>query len=65
MSPHTLSRLRRLEGHHVALELADGSRIEDCELVSAGPRRDTVWVLQGDVDRFVRVADIADLWETA
>jgi hypothetical protein len=56
--------LRPLEGRHVSLALTDGSRIDDCQLVSAGRGRTTrVWIFANGVDAFVPVADIADVWE--
>jgi hypothetical protein len=55
--------LRSLEGQRVSLALGDGSRIDDCHLVSA-PRgqSDRVWVCVAGKDVFVEVADIADAW---
>jgi hypothetical protein len=55
--------LRQLEGQRVSLALGDGSRIDDCHLVSV-PRGDVdrVWVCVGGEDVFVEVADIADAW---
>jgi len=64
LSPHTLSTLRRLEGRHVAVQLADGSRIDDCELVSAARRgHGTLWLLVGEDDRMLPVDDVEQLWE--
>jgi hypothetical protein len=66
MSPTALRTLRHLEGRHVALALMDGSRLDDCELVSAARRGSaTLWLIDGDADRFVPVADVLDVWETA
>ena len=55
--------LRTLEGQQVSLALGDGSRIDDCQLVSA-PRGDTnqVWLCVGGRDLFVPVEQIADAW---
>jgi len=54
-----------LEGHRVSLALADGSRIDDCQLVSAGRgNADTLW-LYGGQDLFVPVGQVIDLWESA
>ena len=55
--------LRSLEGQHVSLALGDGSRIDDCQLVSV-PRGqlDRVWVCVGGRDVFVAVEDIAAAW---
>jgi hypothetical protein len=64
LSPHTLSTIRRLEGRHVGVQLADGSRIDDCELVSAARRaHGTLWLLVGDDDRILPLDDVENLWE--
>lgn len=57
-----LRRLRALEGHLIGLALADGSRIERCNLVSVASG-DTVWLVVGGVDRFVALEDVIDCWE--
>ena len=64
MSPQLLRSLRQLEGHNVRVRLEDGSRL-DCELVSSARRgASTVWLHEaGGDDRFVPVADIADVRE--
>ena len=65
MSPQLLRSLRHLEGHQVHVRLGDGSRL-DCELVSAARRgAGTVWLHDGTGDRFVPVAEIADVREIA
>ena len=55
--------LRNLEGQRVSVALGDGSRIDDCQLVSV-PRSpaDRVWICAGGQDLFVAVDDIADIW---
>ncbi len=56
--------LRRLEGRWVSLSLADGTRIDECQLVSVAPSGlDTVWVWAGSEDVFLPVRDIRDAWE--
>jgi hypothetical protein len=56
--------LKPLEGRHVSLALTDGSRIDDCQLVSAGRgRAQRVWIFANGADEFVPVSDIADIWE--
>ncbi len=55
--------LRSLEGHHVHLSLADGSRIDDVALVSARSR--TVWVFREGEDAFIPASDVVDVWETS
>ena len=55
------NQLRSLEGCHVHLALADGSRIDDAALVSAGAR--TVWLFANGEDRFVPTGTVVDVWE--
>jgi hypothetical protein len=60
----TTERLRHLEGRHVSVALADGSRIDDCELVSAGhDRAHRLWLYGNGTDLFVPLDDVTDLWE--
>jgi hypothetical protein len=55
---------RGLEGHRVSIALADGSRIDDCSLVSAGRREDgRLWVYCNGADTFVPLNEVTDLWE--
>lgn len=57
-------RLRDLEGRHVSVALADGSRIDDCELVSAGhDGAHTLWLYGNGTDIFVPLGAVTDLWE--
>ena len=64
MSPRMLRSIRHLEGHHVSVSLCDGSRLDDCELVSTGRGRSaTLWLHDGQDDRMVAAADVIDLWE--
>jgi hypothetical protein len=59
-----IPELRQLEGRQVCVALADGSRIDDCQLVSAGRRgAKTLWVFTNGRDAFVSVEDVVDLWE--
>lgn len=63
MSPQTLRSIRHLEGRHVSVSLYDGSRLDDCELVSAGRgAAATLWLHDGQDDRIVAAADVVDLW---
>jgi hypothetical protein len=44
--------------------LADGSCIDDCQLVSAGHHgARSLWVYANRADRFVPMVDVIDLWE--
>ena len=64
MSPQTLRSFRHLEGHHVSVALCDGSRLDDCELVSAGRAGNaTLWLHDGADDRMVQAVDIVEVWE--
>ena len=63
MSPQALRSYRQLEGHHVSVSLADGSRLDDCELVSAGRGTATLWLHDGHDDRMVKASEVVDLWE--
>ena len=63
MTEQQIAHLLTLEGRRVTVALADGSRIDDCELVSAGRHSDNVWLFAGGVDTFVSVHDIIEFWE--
>jgi hypothetical protein len=53
------------EGSTVSLALADGSRIDDCDLVSVGRgSTGTLWIFAQGHDLFVALADVIDLWPT-
>jgi hypothetical protein len=59
-----LAKVRALEGRHVHIALSDGSRIDDCQLVSACRRSvQTVWVFSNGTDAFVPLTEIIDAWE--
>jgi len=62
---HRLSQLvHALEGRQVGIALTDGSRIDDCQLISAG-RHDApaLWLYDNGTDRFVPMGDVRDVWE--
>ncbi|MDQ1489336.1 MAG: hypothetical protein QOJ23_1850 [Actinomycetota bacterium] len=66
MRTDRITQLRILEGHQVSLALADGSRIDDSQLVSAGRSRvPTIWIFVNGTDTFVPLGDVVDVWETA
>ena len=53
-----------LEGRHVRVTLADGSRLEDCELISAGHHGvDSVWLWADGADVFVPLVEVSDVQE--
>ena len=58
-------RIQSLEGHRVCVALRDGTRIDDCQLVSCGRQAmSSVWVYSNGFDRFVDLGDVLDLWES-
>lgn len=65
MGPGRLARLiDGLEGRQVGVALVDGSRLDDCQLVSAGHNGvRTVWLYTNGTDVFVAFGDVMDLWE--
>jgi hypothetical protein len=64
MTKKDRGQLKELEGHRVNLALADGSRIDDCELVSVGGvRRGHLWVHANGSDAFVPMSNVSDVWE--
>jgi hypothetical protein len=66
MTCERLTQWRALLGRQVCLALTDGSRLDDCQLVSLGPPRvETVWLFTGAEDVFVPLAGVLDLWEAA
>jgi len=65
MRNQTMKDLKALEGRQVSLALADGSRIDDCHLVSAGRTHlRTIWVFAHGTDTFVPLVNVRDVWET-
>jgi hypothetical protein len=60
-----LGQVRRLEGRWVSVALRDGSRIDDCQLVSIGRNQvRSFWLFSNGCDTFVLLDDIVDLWES-
>jgi hypothetical protein len=53
-----------IDGRWVNVALRDGTRIDDCQLVSSGRSTvDTLWLFANGEDLFVPVSDVTDLWE--
>jgi hypothetical protein len=66
MDRDRVTQLKRLEGHHVSLALRDGTRIDDCQLISSGRHwTRTLWLFATGSDTFVPLDDVVDLWEAA
>ena len=58
------AKLRMFEGLRVSVALTDGSRIDDCQLVSAGRHATrSLWLFVNGTDCFVPVAAVVDIWE--
>jgi hypothetical protein len=56
--------LRSLEGRQVSVALNDGSRIDDCQLVSAGRRQfQRLWLFVNGIDTFLSPFDVVAVWE--
>ena len=56
--------LRQWEGRQASIALADGSRIDDCQLVSAGRHgAETLWLFTNGADLFVSLSDVTAVWE--
>jgi hypothetical protein len=65
MAKKRLSGLQSIEGRHVSVALRDGSRIDDCELVSSGRNHaPSLWLFTNGEDRFVALTEVVDVWET-
>ncbi len=62
MNGQQRTRLRGLQGRMVNLALADGSRVDDAVLMSAGSR--TIWVILNGEDRFITLRDLIEVWES-
>lgn len=64
MTTRGWSQLGELEGRHVSVALDDGSRIDDCQLVSFGRQNvATVWLVADGADLFIPVTRVVDIWE--
>jgi hypothetical protein len=60
------NQLAALEGRQVNVALRDGSRIDDCQLVSTGRTRlASIWLFANGTDTFVAFDDVADIWEAS
>jgi hypothetical protein len=58
------STVQLLEGRQVSVALRNGSRIDDCQLVSAGRvSTETMWLFSNGADLFVSIDEVLDVWE--
>lgn len=66
MTGPALSKLRPLEGRRIGIALGDGTRIDDCQLVSLPIRGlHTFWLFADGEDMFVPVETVLAVWESA
>jgi hypothetical protein len=64
ISAEVAEHIRCLEGHHVSVVLADGSRLDDCELVSAGRHGvNSLWLYANGADTIVPLGAVTGVWE--
>ncbi len=64
MSRHQWSAAA-IDGRQVSVALRDGTRIDDCQLVSSGRSPvETLWLFVNGEDVFVPHDDVIDLWPT-
>ena len=57
------ARLQSLRGRQVSLVLRNGTRIDDCRLVSAGrSSTSTVWLVSNGADLFIRREELLAVW---
>ena len=65
MTPKQLRDIRELQGRRVSVALTDGSRIDDCQLVSVGRHKlGGLWLFSNGTDIFVAIDSVRDVWET-
>jgi hypothetical protein len=58
--------LVHLEGRHVNVAFTDGSRLDDCELVSVGHHgAATLWLYSNGADLFTAPEDVIEIWEAS
>jgi len=60
----TSRTFQAFEGRQVCIALRNGSRIDDCQLVSAGGvSTETLWLFSNGMDVFVSIGQVLDMWE--
>jgi hypothetical protein len=65
MTRERVNQFRWLEGRRVSLALRDGSRIDDCQLISAGRHGvSSLWLFSNGRDIFVTLDSVVEMWET-
>jgi hypothetical protein len=65
MTKDVVAKLVHLEGRRVSVAFIDGSRLDDCELVSTGHHgAQTLWLYANGTDVFAAPENVIDIWET-
>jgi hypothetical protein len=65
MVMHSDFRFRDLEGQRVCLALADGSRLDNVTVISAGRGQvASLWLDVGGMDVFLHHSQVVDAWKT-
>lgn len=65
MAKQQQRRLHSIEGRQVNVALRDGTRIDDCNLVSSGRSCvGSLWLFTNGEDVIVALDDVIDVWET-
>jgi hypothetical protein len=65
MEKRQMRNLRLIEGQRVCIALRDGTRLDDCDLVSSGRNRlGNLWLFVNGEDVFVAHNDVVDLWQS-
>jgi hypothetical protein len=64
MTRDVVANLAHLEGRRVSVAFRDGSRLDDCELVSTGHNgAPTLWFFANGDDVFADPDNVIDIWE--
>jgi hypothetical protein len=64
MTHEAAAQLIHLEGHQVSVAFTDGSRLDDCELVSTGHNgASTLWLYANGADVFAKPEQVIEIWE--
>jgi hypothetical protein len=64
MTRERVNQFKRLEGRRVSLALRDGSRIDDCQLISTGRNGvSSLWLCTSGRDIFVTLDNVVEVWE--
>jgi hypothetical protein len=64
MTRDVVAKLADLEGRRVSVAFRDGSRLDDCELVSTGHNgTQSLWFFVNGNDVFAEADNVIDIWE--